>query len=440
MEFVAKDVAKNVSGLPSAGSGVVAGQTWTKQLCNDPSCNIDHSNEGWNVEGGPDGSKETDSEAFVAPIDRIVTPLDWLSAAFDQSMASNHTSDTSTTAAAGGGGGGGSGSGSGGDKEGGEKEEAWRPKEGEKFIYIVGTRGVKVTRISNELDYLAPSLESLTLRSNLLSSMQGVENLVQLTHLELYDNQIESLSHLDQLSKLTILDMSFNAIREMSPVACCPLLTELYIAQNKLRKIEGISEMKHLKILDLGANRIRSMSNCGLDKLINLESLWLGKNKIEAIDGVNALPKLEKLDVQHNRLLSIDNAIVHNDVESKEGDEGVDAALQGITGLKSLRQLYLASNSITNVKGLPLESKLECIDLTSNKISNLDGIEVHKELGDLWLTSNEIENMAQIQALTVLPELASLYLEHCPISKALTYKEDVKALLPNLMELDGRSL
>jgi protein phosphatase 1 regulatory subunit 7 len=88
--------------------------------------------------------------------------------------------------------------------------------------------------------------------------MGGVQDLVHLEKLELYDNHIESLTHIDRLQKLRILDLSFNAIREMVPLAeHCPLLEELYIAQNKLRKIEGLDGLVHLKTLDLGANRIR---------------------------------------------------------------------------------------------------------------------------------------------------------------------------------------
>jgi Leucine-rich repeat (LRR) protein len=87
--------------------------------------------------------------------------------------------------------------------------------------------------------------------------MDGVESLEKLEKLELYDNCIEEISHLDRLGNLLILDISFNAIREMAPVALCPQLRELYIAQNKLRKIEGLEGLSDLRILDLGANRIR---------------------------------------------------------------------------------------------------------------------------------------------------------------------------------------
>lgn len=123
-------------------------------------------------------------------------------------------------------------------------------------IYIVGTQMEKVTKIAG-LNIAKDCLENLTLRCCLISSMEGVESLINLKKLELYDNQVQKLSSLEHLQNLQILDMSFNAVRDMSPVSCCPNLTELYLAQNKLRKIQGIALMKNLRVLDLGANRIR---------------------------------------------------------------------------------------------------------------------------------------------------------------------------------------
>lgn len=88
--------------------------------------------------------------------------------------------------------------------------------------------------------------------------MYGVEDLVTLEKLELYDNHIEAITSIERLSCLRVLDLSFNSIREIIPLAPhVPLLEELYVAQNKLRKIEGLDGLVHLKLVDLGANRIR---------------------------------------------------------------------------------------------------------------------------------------------------------------------------------------
>ena len=69
-------------------------------------------------------------------------------------------------------------------------------------------------------------IKDLVLRSCLVGSMEGIENLTTLRKVELYDNQIEQINGLESLSNLLILDLSFNAIRNMVPnlALCCPLL------------------------------------------------------------------------------------------------------------------------------------------------------------------------------------------------------------------------
>ena len=61
--------------------------------------------------------------------------------------------------------------------------------------------------------------------------MEGIENLLTLRKLELYDNQIEQITSLERLSNLLVLDLSFNAIRKMIPdlAGCCPKLEGMNI-------------------------------------------------------------------------------------------------------------------------------------------------------------------------------------------------------------------
>jgi protein phosphatase 1 regulatory subunit 7 len=403
MEFTEPAEAPAKEGNNEVVQSVIAGQTWTRKIgkCVDPNCvqvHVDGSH-GWIDETGKGGvavaaansneqQQDEKDAAYVSPADRKISPLDVMET---------------------------------------------RPAEGQTFVYLVGTQGSKVTLIEDSLNYLADSLEDLTLRSNLVASMNGIQNLPNLTRLELYDNQIESIEYLESVAKLTILDLSFNAIREMGAVAACPLLEELYVAQNKLRKIEGIDRLQCLKILDLGANRIRSLKDCGLHHLVNLESLWLGKNKIELIEGIGNLSKLRKLDVQNNRLTSI-GGTGDAAAAAAAGDGGEDV---GIAMLPSLEELYLACNAITDVKGLPLGSPLNTVDLSTNQISSLEGIEQHKGLTEVWMTASNLASMKQLEPLKGLPEISCLYLEHSPIARDYEYRKAITAMLPTLVQLDA---
>lgn len=249
--------------------------------------------------------------------------------------------------------------------------------------------------------------------------MAGVEALVNLEKLELYDNHLERVSHIEHLSNLRILDLSFNAIREMIPlVTHVPLLEELYMAQNKLKEIVGLEGLTELRVLDLGANRIRVIS--GLETNTKLKSLWLGKNKIEEVTGLATLVNLEQLDIQNNRLTSL----------------GVN-----LKPLSKLRELYLACNRIQTVDGLPSPiSSLETVDLSSNGVNSIEGIEVHQSLQELWMSSSQLSSFENLQPLTHLPALECLYLEHSPLAKDFEYRMRITKLLPRLVQLDATNV
>ena len=63
--------------------------------------------------------------------------------------------------------------------------DVWPVAAGEDGYFAVGTSGKKVTVISG-LEVMADTMEELTLRSHLISSMDGVQTLSKLTKLELY--------------------------------------------------------------------------------------------------------------------------------------------------------------------------------------------------------------------------------------------------------------
>lgn len=322
---------------------------------------------------------------------------------------------------------------------------------GEESIFVIGTQGAKVTVIRG-LEPWSASLKSLVLRSNLISSLSGVETLTNLEKLELYDNCVEELQsiELEPLGgKLLILDLSFNSIRSMAAVSCCPMLHELYLAQNKLKVVEGLSGLTRLKILDLGANRIRTLdssADCGLSGCTSLESLWLGKNKIERIGGaavIGHLSLLNKLDIQNNRLTRIEPGEIPS---------------------ARLEELYLACNGLTSLEGFwggdssnssnsSHPAHLHTVDLSRNPISSLAGIQVlAPSLEELWLTGVALQDPAQLEPLRQL-KLSCIYLEHSPFAKSFNaatgggeaetrkaYQQCLLEFVPTLTQIDALCL
>jgi protein phosphatase 1 regulatory subunit 7 len=184
----------------------------------------------------------------------------------------------------------------------------------------------------------------------------------------------------------------------------------------------GLKGLHHLRKLDLGANRIRVMDVDELSGLVNLEELWLGKNKIEKIEGLEALTKLRRLDVQSNRLTCVEN-------------------LQ--TQQETLEELYLAHNAIDNEgvskpTGLTLSfPNLSVLDLNRNKLTSTDPLVHLKSLDELWISGNLIASFDDVQSLSELDSLSTIYLEYNECQKDPLYRKKLQELMPNLKQIDA---
>lgn len=184
----------------------------------------------------------------------------------------------------------------------------------------------------------------------------------------------------------------------------------------------GLKGLHNLRKLDLGANRIRVMDADELSGLLNLEELWLGKNKIETIAGLEHLGKLRRLDVQSNRLTAVEN-------------------LQAVN--ETLEELYLAHNAIDDAgasmpTGLALSlPKLSVLDLNRNKMTSTDPLVHLKSLEELWISGNLIASFADVQSLSALDSLCTIYLEYNELQKDPLYRKLLHELVPHLQQIDA---
>ena len=285
------------------------------------------------------------------------------------------------------------------------------------WLEYVGTQGVKLTKIGTCLEPMTKILH-LSLRSNKIVKMNGVETLGTLEHLDLYDNHLAKLRCTERLTLLKVLDLSFNAIRVIPELGHLTVLEELYLANNKLTAIAGVAGLHALKKLDLGANRIRRIE--GLGGLAGLKELWLGKNKITEVGaGLSSLVSLERLSIQSNRL----------------------EAVGGLASLGMLEELYLSHNGIAALdeESLPavLGEHLNTLDVGCNRLRSLDHLAHLESLTDLWANGNRVDAFGEVEKLVPLTQLETIYLEHNPLAADFEYRKRVAATLPTLQQIDA---
>ncbi len=227
-------------------------------------------------------------------------------------------------------------------------------------------------------------------------TLADVEGLIVLVAL---GKNIVLLGGIEQLSNLTVLDLDENEIIDISPLATMTQLTQLSLDTNKISNIATLAFLVELTELNLRSNTIRD--NLGpLAGLTKLNDLDLISNEISDITDLAGLTNLTILDLDENEIIDI----------------------SPLATMTQLTSLSLDTNKISNIATLAFLVELTSLDLSSNPISdNLGPLAGLTQLTELELVSNEISDITDLAGLT---KLTFLDLRSNPIS-------DIKALVNN---------
>ncbi|CAI7839825.1 unnamed protein product [Closterium sp. NIES-53] len=110
--------------------------------------------------------------------------------------------------------------------------------------------------------------------------MENLSHLSALEELWVGRNKIREV-RVEGLSALVKMSVQSNRLTCMRGLESCTRLQELYLSNNGISTMEGLEALSNLRILDLAANAITHVQ--GLDTLTSLEDLWLNDNRIESL-------------------------------------------------------------------------------------------------------------------------------------------------------------
>ncbi|KAL2023487.1 hypothetical protein VTK56DRAFT_2483 [Thermocarpiscus australiensis] len=257
----------------------------------------------------------------------------------------------------------------------------------------------------------------ICLRQNLIQDIAGLSGIADsLRELDLYDNLISHIRGLDDLVNLTSLDLSFNKIKHIKHVNHLTNLTDLYFVANKISKIEGLSGLTKLRNLELGSNRIRELQN--LESLTALEELWVAKNKIISLTGLSGLPHLRLLSIQSNRIRD----------------------LSPLKDVPQLEELYISHNALESLEGLEHNTRLRVLEVSNNRIASLRGLAPLAALEELWASYNQLADFAELEReLADKRALTTVYFEGNPLQlrAPALYRNKVRLALPQVQQIDA---
>ena len=136
-----------------------------------------------------------------------------------------------------------------------------------------------------------------------VADLSGLEHLVNITELDLTQNQVTDLSPIASLTKLTSLELAQNDITDISPLTSLTNLTFLRIQDNLVTDISPLAGLTKLTELNLWLNEISDISP--LAALTDLAKINLTKNKISDLSPLASLTNVTKLELTKNEITDL---------------------------------------------------------------------------------------------------------------------------------------
>ena len=93
-----------------------------------------------------------------------------------------------------------------------------------------------------------------------VADLSGLEHLVNITELDLTQNQVTDLSPLAGLTKLTELNLWTNEISDISPPAALTDLAKINLTKNKISDLSALASLTNVTKLELTKNEITDLS------------------------------------------------------------------------------------------------------------------------------------------------------------------------------------
>ncbi|AIO18333.1 Internalin-A precursor [Candidatus Izimaplasma bacterium HR1] len=248
-------------------------------------------------------------------------------------------------------------------------------------IELIGTNVVSIDSFKN-----LSKIKSLEISdTRTLQSVDGVEEMTKLTHLDLSNNGIVDIFGLNNLINLRTLYLNDNEIIEFPSINNLEFLEILDISDNNINVLgDDLSGLSNLRTLNAENNEICDLST--LDDLVSLETLILSNNDL-GCGGIGVSPNFESLENAPNLIeLRLDN----NDLTSIEGLRGRDI---------SLTTLYLNDNNLTDITPIAEYTDIIELYLDNNNISSINDLSGMTGLTSIDLSHNSIVDISDLMSI-----------------------------------------
>ncbi|OOR09310.1 internalin [Bacillus cereus] len=254
------------------------------------------------------------------------------------------------------------------------------------IAFISNLRSLKsVSLAHNQIENIEPfskleKLEKLNISNNNVKNIEPLFKINSLKKLTASNNKInnDTIQGIQELKNLSVLILNDNEISSVEAISEISMLNELELIGNQVVDIEPLSKLKNLQWLNLSDNRIKDISIFA--SMLDLISLKLPGNEIQDIRPIIQLSQWSTIDIRRQKIF-LDDAQVNQKVKIPVYDVE-EEPLENIT-LKSESGTFNEDEG-TIVWSTPGEKKYDFI---------FDGTEYYG-LG-IWFSGEVIQNIVE---------------------------------------------
>lgn len=127
------------------------------------------------------------------------------------------------------------------------------------FYEAIKIRQYGHTKISFPAYYLE-DIDEFEMASSDIDDLDGIQYCLHAVNVDLSDNFIDDLRHLENLGLIEMLNLSDNRISNIDSLEYLTNLRELNLANNQIQDISPLFSLENLEFVDLSGNKIPSAS------------------------------------------------------------------------------------------------------------------------------------------------------------------------------------
>ncbi|CAL6085206.1 Conserved_hypothetical protein [Hexamita inflata] len=294
-----------------------------------------------------------------------------------------------------------------------------------------------------------------------LQEISGVRLMKNLSYLDISNNFIKNISDLQYLHILQYLNMTNNKIIFSQPLSALPMLQQLLLASNMIHDFDALATNPNFNINWICPQNIAQIRNfmdyLGTKSTVEQATVLM----TQTISKRDQSPYHDPMLLKYAPMVINNTLVIHNDQELRSiqftdllnietlfvfecynlNFERVPTKIRklavnmcyienltGLENMKSVVELSLRGNRISEIGVLSRMNQLQKLNMTQNNLESIRGIEKLVNLADVDLSENYLSD---ISSLMSMKQLKSINLS----KNKITLAEDLQSLT-NLITLN----